>query len=172
MAPVIQVPPPYPAFTHFDHLLPTRGRALEIACGRGRGGVWLASRGLAYWGVDLSPVAIDLARRLAEISGLSGRCRFDVFDLDAGLPDGEPVDLLLCYLFRDSRLHRAMVDRLVPGGLLAVAVRSEVDVGPEEFPDGSQRARRGELRDAFGHLEVLDEGEGDGMARILARRPG
>jgi SAM-dependent methyltransferase len=172
MAPVLQVPPPYPAFAHVDHLLPTRGRALEIACGRGRGGVWLASRGLMYWGVDLSPVAIDLARTLAELSGVARRCRFDVFDLDAGLPDGEPVDLVLSYLFWDLRLDRAMVGRLVPGGLLAVAVRSEVDVGPEEFPDGSHRARPGELRDAFGHLEVLDEGEGDGMARILARKPG
>ncbi len=172
MAPVLQEPPPLPAFAHVDHLFPTRGQALEIACGRGRGAVWLASRGLTYWGVDVSPVAIDLARQLVEQSGVARRCRFDVFDLDAGLPDGDSVDLVLCYLFRDSRLDRAMVDRLVPGGLLAVAVRSEVDVRPEEFPDRSQRARPGELRDAFGHLEVLDEGEGDGMARILTRKPG
>ncbi len=139
---------------------------------RGRGAVWLASRGLTYWGVDVSPVAIDLARQLVEPSGVAHRCRFDVFDLDAGLPDGDSVDLVLCYLFRDFRLDRAMVDRLAPGGLLAVAVRSEVDAGPEEFPDGSQRARPGELSDAFGHLEILDEREGDGTARILARKPG
>jgi SAM-dependent methyltransferase len=172
MAPVLEVPPPYPAFADVDHLFPTRGQALEIACGRGRGAVWLASRGMTCWGVDVSPVAIDLARKLAELSGLARRCRFDVFDLNAGLPDGEPVDLVLCYLFRDHRLDRAIVDRLVPGGLLAVAVRSEVDVGPEEFPDGSHRARAGELSNAFGHLEVLDEKEADGIARILARRRG
>jgi SAM-dependent methyltransferase len=122
--------------------------------------------------VDVSPAAIDLARQLVELSGVASRCRFDVFDLDAGLPDGGSVDLVLCYLFRDVRLDRAIVDRLLPGGLLAVAVRSEVDVGPEEFPDGSRRIRPGELREAFDHLEVLDEGEGDGMARILARKPG
>jgi SAM-dependent methyltransferase len=172
MAPVLPVAPALPALAHVDHLLPTKGQALEIACGRGRGAVWLAGRGLTYWGVDVSPVAIELARQLVELSGVSRSCRFDVFDLDAGLPDGEPVDLVLCYLFRDQRLDRAMVDRLVPGGLLAVAVRSEVGVGPEEFPDGSQRARPGELRDAFGHLEIIDEGEGDGMARIVARKPG
>jgi SAM-dependent methyltransferase len=126
---------------------------------------------MTYWGVDVSPVAIELARQLVELSGVAGSCRFDVFDLDAGLPDGEPVDLVLCYLFRDSRLYRGMVDRLVPGGLLAVAVRSEVDAGTERFPDGSHRARPGELRDAFGHLEILDEGEGNGIARILTRKP-
>jgi hypothetical protein len=82
------------------------------------------------------------------------------------------VDLVLCYLFRDRRLDRGMVERLVPGGLLALAVRSEVDAEPEQFPDGSRRARPGELRDAFAHLELLDEGESNGMAWILARRPG
>jgi hypothetical protein len=126
---------------------------------------------MTYWGVDVSPVAIELAWQLVELSGVAGRCRFDVFDLDAGLPDGESVDLVLCYLFRDPRLYRGMIDRLVAGGLLAYAVRSEVDAGPEEFPDGNRRARPGELRDAFGHLEILEEGEGDGMARILARKP-
>lgn len=171
MAPVLQVPPALPAFAHLDHLFPTRGQALEIACGRGRGAVWLARRGMTYRGVDVSPVAIELARQLAERSGVAGRCRFDVVDLDTGLPDGESVDLVLCYLFRNPRLDRDMVDRLAPGGLLAVAVRSEVGAGPEEFPDGSRRARPGELSDAFGHLEILEAGEGDGMAWILARKP-
>jgi SAM-dependent methyltransferase len=170
MAPVLRIPPALPAFAHVDRLFPTRGQALEIACGRGRGAVWLASRGMTYWGLDLSPVAIDLARQLVERSGVAHRCRFDVFDLDAGLPDGQSVDLVLSYLFRDPRLDRAIVDRLAPGGLLAVAVRSEVGVGPEEFPDGSRRARPGELREAFGDLEILDEGENDGIATILARR--
>lgn len=57
------------------------------------------------------------------------------------------------------------MERLAPGGLLAVAVLSEVGVGLGEF-----RARPGELRESFGKLEILDQGEGDGMARILARR--
>jgi len=170
VAPVLAAPPPYPAFAPIAHLLPTSGRALEIACGRGRGAVWLASRGLECWGVDISAVAIDLARTLAEQSGVADRCRFDVFDLDAGLPAGEPVDLVLSHLFWDPRLDRALVARLVPGGLLAVAVRSEADAGPEEFPDGTRRARRGELANAFGQLELLDAAEADGIARILARK--
>jgi hypothetical protein len=118
-----------------------------------------------YWGVDVSAVGIDLARKLTSLSGVADRCRFDVVDLDEGLPAGPPVDLLFCHLFRDPRLDRAMIERLAPGGLLAVAVLSEVGVGPGEF-----RARPGELRDAFGTLEIVDEGEGEGMARILARR--
>jgi hypothetical protein len=119
-----------------------------------------------YWGVDVSPVGINLARELTSVYEVADRCRFDVIDLDDGLPSGPPVNLLFCHLFRDPRLDVAMMERLVPGGMLAVAVLSEVGVGPGDF-----RARPGELRDAFGSLEVVDEGEGDGVARILARRP-
>lgn len=165
MAPVLEPGPPPPVFARFAHLFPTAGRALDLACGRGRGTVWLAGRGMEVHAVDVSPVAIDLARRLAALSGVADRCRFEVADLDGGLPEGPPVDLILCTLFRDRRLDDAMIRRLAPGGLLAVAARSEVGAGPGRF-----RARAGELRDAFGALEVLVHGEGDGLAWILARR--
>ncbi len=127
--------------------------------------MWLATRGMQVWGVDVSPVAVDLARELTSLCGVADRCRFDVMDLDGGLPIGPPVDLLFCHLFRDPRLDRAMIQRVVPGGLLAVAVRSEVGVGPGPF-----RARPGELRDALDTLDVLADGEGEGAAWILARR--
>jgi SAM-dependent methyltransferase len=120
---------------------------------------------LDVWGVDISLVAIDFARELSSVSGLGDRCRFEVFDLDGGLPQGPPVDLLFCYKFRDPRLDRPMIERLRPGGLLAVAVLSEVGEGPGAF-----RAQPGELHDAFtgDDLDVLSEGERDGMAWILA----
>lgn len=119
---------------------------------------------MEVYGVDVSSVAIDLARELVSRSGFADRCRFDVVDLDDGLPECPPVDLLLCHLFRDARLDRAIIDRLAPGGLLAVAVLSEVDVGPGPF-----RAQPGELRAALGDLELLVEGEGEGKAWILGR---
>jgi hypothetical protein len=128
--------------------------------------VWLASCGLQVWGVDVSPVAIALAEELASVTGVADRCRFDVVDLDRGLPEGPPVDLLLCHLFRQPGLHEAMGERLAPGGLLAVAVQSEVGAGPGPF-----RAPAGELVVAFGHLETLAEGEGEGVAWLIARRP-
>lgn len=164
MAPVGDTPPP-PVFAPYEDLFPTEGHALDIACGRGRGAVWLASRGMLVHGVDVSPVAIDLARRLASLNGVSDRCRFEVFDLEHGLPEGPPVDLLFCHLFRHPPLYRPMMDRLKPGGLLAIGVLSEVDAGP-----GRYRTGPGELLDTFGELEVLVHGEGEGMAWIVARR--
>lgn len=164
-APVLNPPPPPPVFAHLEHQFPKEGTALDIACGRGEGAVWLASRGMDYWGIDISPVAVRMAESLVAASGLSERCRFELWDLDDGLPPGEPVDLLFCHMFRDPELYPGMIERVVPGGLLAMAALSEVGAEPGEY-----RCRPGELRGAFGQLEIIDEGEGQGLAWILAKK--
>ena len=155
------LPPP---FAPYEELFPTRGRALELACGRGRASVWLAMRGLTVLGIDISPVGIRSARDLAARSGVSDRCHFDVRDLDEGLPEGPPVDVVLCHLFRDARLDGAIIQRLAPGGLLAVAALSEVDHGPGPF-----RAKPGELLESFSDLEPLVAEERCGRAWLLSR---
>ncbi|MBO0866159.1 MAG: class I SAM-dependent methyltransferase [Mycobacterium sp.] len=155
---------PFPVFAPYRDAFPTSGQALDLACGQGLGAVWLARRGLDVWGLDVSPVAIGQARDLARLSGVDGRCRFDVVDLDDGLPAGPPVDVVLCHKFRDRRLDRAIVERLAPGGVLAVSSLSEVGGTPGPF-----RARPGELPAAFTDLEVIAAGEGDGETWLVAR---
>ncbi len=164
MTPLDAAGPPT-LFAPYVDLFPTAGMALEIACGRGWGAVWLATRGMKVHGVDVSPVAIELARELVLSSGVADTCSFEVHDLDDGLPDGPRMDLIFCYLFRDHRLDSALMDRLLPGGLLAMAVLSEVGAGPGRF-----RVPPGELTTAFGGLETLVDGESGGMAWILAQR--
>ncbi|MCV7220830.1 class I SAM-dependent methyltransferase [Mycolicibacterium elephantis] len=153
-------------FAPFEDLFPTKGRALELACGQGRASVWLALRGMDVWGVDISPTAISQARDLAARSGVGDRCRFDVVDLDSGLPAGPPVDVVLCHRFRDRRLDQPIIERLAPGGLLAISTRSVVGAGPGRF-----RTAPGELTTAFAQLENIASGEGDGEAWLLARKP-
>lgn len=168
LAPVALPLPDPPAFTGLIELLPASGRALDVACGRGRGSVWLAQRGLDVAGLDVSPVAIDLARRYAELAGVADHCTFAVVDLDDGLPPGSPVDLVFSHLYWNPQLLRPLVERLNPGGVLAVCHVSEADVGPGEW-----RIPVGHLREGIAlaaELEILDDHEADGMARILARR--
>ena len=161
--PVNAVEPPDFLVRHAD-LFPTSGGALDLACGQGLGAVWLARRGLDVWGVDVSAVAIGQAREAARLAGVGDHCRFDVVDLDDGLPAGPRVDVILCHKFRDRRLDRSMIERLAPGGLLAIAALSEVDAAPGPF-----RAAAGELSAAFAGLEHIAAGEGDGHAWLLAR---
>ena len=158
---------PATVFGALADVFPNAGYAIDVACGQGTGAVWLAQRGLRVAGFDVSPIAIEQARALAVRSGVGERCRFEVADLDDGLPDGPPADVVHCARFRDRRLDAAMRERLAPRGLLAITALSQVDSTPGRF-----RAAPGELRAAFAGLEIIAEGEGDGLAWLLARRQG
>lgn len=154
-------------FAAFADAFPVSGTALDLACGRGLASVWLAQRGLDVVGVDVSAVAVDQARDLARRGGVEERCRFDVVDLDEGLPPGAPVDVIVCHKFRDRRLDRVITERLARGGLLAMAVLSEVSkIGAGRGPF---RAAAGELPAAFAELDLVAGGEGGGYAWLLAR---
>jgi len=154
-------------FVRYADEFPTAANALDIACGQGATSVWLARRGLRVVGLDASPVAISQARDLADRSGVHDRCRFSVVDLDDGLPAGEPMDAIVCHRFRAPQAYPAIVERLAPGGLLAISVLSEVGADP-----GPYRASPGELSAAFAELDLIAEGEGDGVAWLMARRLG
>jgi SAM-dependent methyltransferase len=161
--PVAAVEPPGLLAAYAEEF-PTTGQALDVACGPGTGSVWLAQRGMNVLGLDVSPVAVGLAQDLARRAAVGDRCRFKVVDLDDGLPPGPPVDVILCHEFRDRRLDRAVVERLAPGGLLAIAVFSEVGAEPGPF-----RAAPGELPVAFHELALIAAGEGHGHAWLLGR---
>jgi SAM-dependent methyltransferase len=51
-------------------LLPAAGRALSVADGEGRNGVWLAEQGLDVLSLDFSPAAQEKARALARQRGV------------------------------------------------------------------------------------------------------
>lgn len=161
--PAVAVPA---AFAPFADQFPTTGAALEIACGPGGASVWLAARGLATHGVDVSSEAVQRATQLATTHRLAHRCRFTVHDLDDGLPHGPAAAVVLCHRFRDPDLYPAIIDRLAPGGIAAIAVLSAAGAEPGRF-----RAAPGELTDAFASLDIVGNGEGDGQAWLVGRRP-
>jgi len=118
--------------------------------------------------LDVSPVAIGLARDFASLNGFADRCRFEVADLEEGVPTGSAADVILLHLFWDERLAGQIIERLASGGLLAIAAQSEADVGPGPF-----RLRPFELADAlgeYGQLDILETGERFGKTWCLARR--
>jgi len=163
----VDIGPPS-TFAPYEQLFPTAGIALELACGQGAGAVWLACRGMEVVGLDVSPVALGYARQLASQNSVADRCRFEVAELDDGLPDGPPADVVMMHLFWDPRMVGPLIDRLSPGGLLAVATLSEVDSEPGRF-----RLPRNGLADAFEgvpELDTLASGERDGRAWYLASR--
>ena len=70
-------------------LLQSGTKAVSIADGEGRNSVWLAEQGLEVTAIEVSPVAVDKARRLA--AGRRVDVRFVVADMLA--PDWPPSEL-------------------------------------------------------------------------------
>jgi SAM-dependent methyltransferase len=99
------------------------GIALDIGCGEGRNSVWLAKQGWSVTGVDFSNVALDKARRLAEVEGAS--VEWILADARAYRTEPDVHDLaVVLYLHLPAPERRAVlgaaVHSLRPGGTVLV----------------------------------------------------
>ena len=166
---------PSPLLEQHADLLPTNGRALDLACGAGRNAIYLAHRGLTVDAVDISRVALDRGR--ADAGELPIRwieCDLDGFEAHAD------YDLIVNIRYVDLPLASTVLESLRPGGVLVIEQHlvTEADViGPT---NPAYRVEAGELaRIASGMVvEHLTEGlveDPDGrraaLARLVARMP-
>jgi SAM-dependent methyltransferase len=94
------------------------GKALDVGMGQGRNAIWLASKGWTVTGFDVSPVAIDEAKREAAARRLKLEAVVTPYELfDWGR---EKWDLIVCsYFFPQEALPR-MWESLHPGGSLMI----------------------------------------------------
>ena len=156
-----------------DRYLPQIGRALDVAGGSGRHGVWLAGRGLDVTIADVSPVGLALARERAAGAGV--RLTTLETDLEAGeFPPG-PWDLIVsvCYLWRP--IYTVYPRVLASGGILAVVQPTVRNLERHDKPPAGFLLEEGELPRLVTGLEVLHYEEGwlaDGRhdAALVARR--
>ncbi len=157
-----------------DTELPNEGAALDVAAGAGRIAVWMARRGLAVTAVDISPVGLALARETARDEGV--RIETAVSDLEREpLPEG-PFALIACFHYRQRELFPAIVERLVPGGVVLAELSTVRNLERHPTPSRRWLAEPNELLRDLGLLEVLYYREGwlGGMhrARLVARKTG
>ncbi len=96
---------------------PPRGRALDVACGRGRHAIALARRGYEVDAVDLSPLGLACARERAGHL----RIRWIEADLDTWTPPESGYAVIVCVHFTEERLVPRLLSALAPGGVLAYA---------------------------------------------------
>src|SRR5690242_13812772 len=66
-------------------------RTLEIGCGTGTNALWLAAHAFDVLATDVSPRAIERARKKG--AGVAN-CRFEVLDFLAAEPAGGPFELV------------------------------------------------------------------------------
>lgn len=159
-----------------QHLLPRRGRALDVACGRGRHALWLARRGLSVVAIDRDAAAIgDLTEHAR---GLNLPVEPHVADLENLRIDlgHDRYDAIVVFNY----LHRPLVPHLVTAlrqhGVLVYETftREQARHGKPRNPD--YLLEPGELSRLVVplHVEVSREGEYEGrhVASIVARRRG
>ena len=103
-------------------LLPKSGKALAIADGEGRNGVWLAEQGLDVLSVDFSPTALAKAQALACQRGVTV-CTLQADIIAWDWPSAE-FDVVVGIFFQfvgpleRARIFAGIRKALKPGGLL------------------------------------------------------
>jgi tellurite methyltransferase len=133
-----------------------RGRALDVACGLGRNALHLARLGFSVDAVDVSGVALDHLADAARGLPLHVHRR----DLSTAALPGAGYELVVVAYFLDRRLFGQLPDALAPGGLLLFETFLP-DPGATYGPQDPARVLEpGELREAFGGLDVLAYREG------------
>lgn len=173
-----------------DQYLAPGIRVLAVADGEGRNGVWLAERGCKVCSVDISPVAIEKAKKLALDRNVD--VDFEIADLMHWDWPAAEFDVVACIFiqFASPRMRRKLFDgfwrALRPGG---VVIMEGYGVKQMQYASGGPREIENLytpkiLRDAFTEWEVLllreydavlDEGSRHrGMAALIdliARKP-
>ena len=137
----------------YAHLLPPRGKALDLACGLGANALFLARRGLDTEAWDLSPVAIDKLRERAGRHRLSIRAR--AADVEATDIGRERFDVIVVVRFLERKLAPAIVAALKPGGLLlyqTFTAEKVAEVGPS---NPAYLLQANELLSLFSGLRIL-----------------
>ena len=100
------------------------GKALDLGCGEGRDGIWLAQRGWTVTGVDRSPLAVDEARAAAARAGVPAT--FAVADLADWTP-ASLFDLVYCTYalpargMGRSRMLQMAAAAVLPGGTILLS---------------------------------------------------
>ncbi len=133
------------------HLLPTAGKVLDLACGRGANALLMADAGLEVDAWDRSPVAIQRLNQAAEESGFQINC--EVRDVVRQPPAADSYDVILVAHFLDRTLTTPIIDALNPGGLLFYQTFTRKKVSDRGPSDPAMRLADSELLDMFRPLQ-------------------
>jgi len=156
-------------------LAPRGARSLDVACGRGRHALFLASAGYSVTAIDRDPARVAALRALGRRLRLPLDAEVKDVEADATALGEDEWELVLVFHFLHRPLFPALVRALRPGGVLVYETftTAQAAKGRPTHPD--HLLEPGELETLVEPLEVLRhrEGEFDGrcVASVVARKP-
>jgi 2-polyprenyl-3-methyl-5-hydroxy-6-metoxy-1,4-benzoquinol methylase len=93
-----------------------KGNVLELAMGEGHNAIFLAQHGFSVTGVDISDVAVERARRLAYMAGVTIEAR--QMDLSTLTLPADTYDVVACFHYLQRTLLPQIVNALRTGGMV------------------------------------------------------
>jgi cyclopropane fatty-acyl-phospholipid synthase-like methyltransferase len=147
-------------------LLPASGRALAVADGEGRNGVWLAEQGLDVLSIDFSPSAQQKAEALAKERGV--KTAFERADVHTWRYPEAAFDVVVeIFTQFSSPADRSlkwsgMRKTLKPGGLMIIQGYTPKQLqyrtgGPPEIENLYTRAMLEEAFGGFRDMKIVEE---------------
>ena len=162
---------PVPFLRENINILP-KGKALDLAMGEGRNGVYLATQGFDVLGLDISPVGLDKAQMLAEENGVS--ISTAIADLEAVDLEKDTYDVILCMYYLQRDLFQKMKAALKSGGMIVVETYNTDYLKYSDF-NKKYLLEPNELLGIFKDFKIIkyemfDDGE-EAYSSIIAQKP-
>lgn len=163
---------PIPFLKAHAGLLP-KGKALDLAAGQGRNGVFLATQGFDVLAVDISEKGLAMARQLAEEQHVT--IRTQAVDLDEAPLDKNAYDVVLDVYYLQRSLVPRIKDALKRGGMVVMETYTldHLKYNPKFNPEWLLQPN--ELLELFKDFKILryqqvDDGKA-AYASIVAQKP-
>lgn len=144
--------------------------ALDLACGLGQNGLWLAEQGYTVDLIDVSRVALTHARTEATRRNLRS-VNFFQLDLDNAQLQTAAYDLICVIRFLDRSLLPQIRAAMKPGGRILYQtfnvrfLREKPDMHPAYLLE------IGELAGFFGDWRILRNSEPESVSQLVAIKP-
>ena len=149
---------PSPFLVENIDLLP-KGRVLDVAMGRGRNAVYLASQGFEVEGVDISPEAVAAALDQARKSGVRLKVRLEDLEKDV-IIEKDVYDVIICFNYLYRPFIPTIKEALRTGGMLVYEtyIVDQAQFGRPRNP--KHLLKHNELLDLFRDFRCLRYREG------------
>ena len=149
-------------------LLPPTGRALDVACGRGRNSLWLARQGFDTTAIDRDAPTVAALEDRARRERLPLRAL--AMDLEArGATLGDAAyDVIVVVHYLHRPLFPALVSALRPGGVLVYETFTIAQAARGRPTNPAFLLAPGELPRLIAPLEIRAAREGDYDGRMVS----
>ena len=126
------------------HLLGDKGKALDLACGRGGNAIFLAKSGYEVDAIDFSPVVLNELMLFSKKNNLS--IETILRDVEKkGLLKTTKYDVIVVSYFLNRSLFPSLIEALAPKGLLFYQTWSQLSVSQAGPNNVAFRLKEGEL---------------------------